>query len=166
MWFAVLVSLSGWILCAPHGFATEDVDLLCEQSAQAHLVGKTPSPTNDPCDATAKIQAIAYECGDPSDTYTFTEHALETDIEKAQVQCDRFCRDQSKKCVGSLDKPFHCGLSTPTNRALSVGKHLIGCPKHCKGQAFNYCSLYHGNFFGTDPSLFKGMKPNCHCRHK
>jgi hypothetical protein len=154
------------LLIGLHAQAKEDVDLLCEQHSQAHLVGKIPSPTKDPCDAQAKIQAIAYECGVATDTYEFTQDALAKNIDKAKTMCEDYCEKQSGKCTGVLDKPFSCGLSTPSNRALDVGTNMIGCPKHCKGQAFNYCSLYHGNFFGTSSALFTGMAPNCHCRRK
>ena len=151
---------------APNVAHASDKDLLCERHPTAYLVAEIESENSDPCAATAKIQAIAYECGLPENTSAFIQNSLEDNIKVAQTKCDSYCASISPKCSGYMDHPAVCGSRTPANRAVDVGKNVIHCPDHCKGQAFNYCSIYWGNFFSADPSLFKKSKPNCHCRKK
>jgi hypothetical protein len=142
-------------------------DMICEREPSASLVGETVSTTKNPCEASAKIQAIAYECGNVTESDSFVQNAFKLNIEKARERCNEFCKDQDSSCEGDFSQPSDCGLKSAANVALSFGKNNIHCPLTCKGQAFNYCSIYHGSFFAvSDRSLFKDMKANCQCRMK
>lgn len=139
-------------------------ELRCERLPYATLVDRTLSKSSDPCDASSKIQAIAYECGSPEDTDSFQRKAFELNVEKSKSLCDQFCRQQGRSCRGVFESASDCGLKTPPSRALDFGKNVMKCPTKCKGQAFNYCSIYHGNFLATDdPQLFKNARSNCRC---
>jgi hypothetical protein len=146
----------------------DDSEILCERSPTAYLVGETKEGTSadNPCRASAKIQAIAYECGESIDTYPYSQRAFKANIEKAKKKCQDFCEDVDSRCVGRIQDQPGCGFTIPTHRAVDTGKNIVKCPKHCKGQAFNYCSLYHANFFATDPQLFKDKSFNCICKRK
>jgi len=140
--------------------------MLCARAPTAYVVGKTPGFSLDPCTASAKIQAIAYECGSEEDTLVFQGNALEANKKKAQEKCEEYCKGLDDSCTGQMDWIGQCGLKTEAGKALSAGKNIVHCHQECKGQAFNYCSIYHGNFLGTGEVIFKKMKENCHCRHK
>ena len=146
----------------------DEDEILCDRDPTAYLVGEEKSgiDANNPCRAKAKIQAIAYECGETIDTYANTQKFFRLNVKKAQKKCEEYCGDLSSKCTGKLQSQTNCGFSIPTNRALETGKNIVKCPKHCRGQAFNYCSLYHSNFFATEPSLFKNSAYNCECKKK
>jgi hypothetical protein len=150
-------------------FGGEEDVILCDRDPTAYLVGKSTEGVNpvEPCRAQAKIQAIAYECGSENNTHPITKKFLKLNIAKAMEKCDSFCNDLSPLCKGKLQDQISCGFTIPTARALDVGLNIVKCPKHCKkGQAFNYCSLYHANFFATEESLFKKMPYNCFCKRK
>ena len=149
----------------PNVIPTTD-DMICERVPTAYVVGETISGPKSKCQASAKILAIAYECGEASNTLHFTTESLKVNITKAKEKCDDFCADIDSSCEGVLNVPYTCGLVSPQTISLDVGKNVIHCPKHCKGQAFNYCSIYQGDFFSTDRSLFTAMKENCNCRKK
>ena len=140
-------------------------EILCERKPTAYLVGESkPIPTEkSPCSATAKIQAIAYECGETMDTLSSTIQFLKDNKKKAREKCIQFCEEYNPVCTGRTVDQTTCGFSIPTNRALDAGINVAKCPKHCKGQAFNYCSLYHANFFAVDPALFTSKAANCIC---
>ncbi len=161
LFFASLVSCTNDDI-RPNLIPSTD-DILCEHHP-VFLAGEEIT-NRDTCQASAKIQAIAYECGYPSDTLNFTQRSLKENIQRAQEHCDNFCKKVSRQCHGYLIAPSDCGLKSPPGKALDFGVKEIHCPKQCKGQAFNYCSLYHASFFQTsDRSLFNGMPNNCECR--
>ena len=141
-------------------------DMPCEREPTAYVVGeKYNENVKKTCIATAKIQAIAYECGHEDDTLEFTDQALKDNIKQAQLKCNAFCKKLDESCVGVLTAPSRCGLVSPPGMSLEFGKKTMQCPKRCKGQAFNYCSIYQANFFATaDRSLFASAKENCTCK--
>ena len=143
-------------------------EILCDRAPTAYLVGESRprKGASNPCGASAKIQAIAYQCGDATNTYAQTQQFLKDNIHKARERCDQFCESVSSQCTGHIADQTSCGFTVPANRALETGKNIVHCPKHCKGQAFNYCSLYHGNFFAVDSELFKDAVANCYCQRK
>ncbi len=145
-------------------------DILCERMPTAEIVGKVKSDNKElenPCSmANAKIQAITYECGNVQDTYRKTQEFFRSDIKAAKDKCDDYCKEVSPKCRGTLRTGPECGLSIPTTKALAVGREVAKCPKHCKGQAFTYCSLYHANFFSYDSDQFVKEAPNCFCEKR
>lgn len=143
-------------------------EILCERAPTAHLVAeiKPSIYAKNPCNASAKIQAIAYECGNPIDTFRVTQGFHKLNVKKAREKCAEFCASISPACKPKFIEPSNCGFTIPTNRAIETGKNVVGCPKHCKGQAFNYCSIYHANFFSTDPELFKDKPANCYCNSR
>lgn len=162
------MSLAG---CTPEEPETPNLipathEIMCGRQATAYVVDQSTSSTGT-CSASAKIQAITYECGLAKDTTAFTQNGLKENIEKARAKCTEFCESQGSSCTGYFNAPSQCGLKSPAAKALAFGKEVANCPKHCKGQAFNYCSIYHANFLATsDPSLFQGMSANCTCRRK
>jgi hypothetical protein len=169
----ILISLASNLACTPSEPEKPNVlpasnDMVCERAPTAYLVGEKPASPGDECGAAAKIQAIAYECGEQTNTMTFTQQALQGNIEKAQAKCNEFCKNQGGgSCAGVLTQQYECGLKSPPQKSLPVGQNVIHCPSRCRGQAFNYCSLYQGDFFATsDRSLFKDMHENCFCRKK
>jgi hypothetical protein len=142
-------------------------DMVCERHPNAVIVAERHSTSDNPCEAGAKIQAIAYECGLVTDTAAFVQNSFKMEVEKAREKCDEFCSDQSRACTGFFSPPGDCGLKSPPNLSSDFGKNVIHGPKNCKGQAFNYCSIYHASFFATgDRSLFENMRENCQCRKK
>lgn len=144
---------------------SKGLSMLCDRS-YAEVVGKKLSTSSDPCDASAKIQAISYECGVPEDSFAFRQKAAEINSKEAEKICEDFCRDLSSKCRGTFTRESQCGFTVPTQRELDVGRKIIQCPSSCKGQAFHYCSIYHGSYFGLEPSLFTGARSNCTCSKK
>jgi len=144
-------------------------DILCERVPTAVVIEKIPpkAKSDNPCaSASAKIQASAYECGNPNDVHVKTEEYLRADIHDAERKCEEFCKEIAPSCKAVLTKPTECALSIPSSKAIAVGREVVKCPKHCKGQAFMYCSLYHANFFSYDKELFKDLSPNCHCEKR
>lgn len=166
MLIALFLSLSLNAYSAENKFDSEEI--LCERVPTAYLVDETRPSSNsaNPCAATAKIQAIAYECGNTMNTYTTVQRFLKDNIRKAKEKCRAFCESVNKKCTGHLSDQTSCGFTVPTNRALDAGKNVVHCPAHCKGQAFNYCSLYHANYFSVDKELFEDKPMNCYCQKK
>ena len=143
----------------------KDDDMKCESSPTTSVVGEKTSDENT-CYASAKIQAIAYECGSLSDTESFERKALTNNIKAAQEACEEFCKKQGA-CEGVFTAPSECGLKTSPQNSVDYGKDVVHCPKRCKGKAFNYCSLYHGPFFtSTNHDLFKSSPENCKCVKK
>ncbi len=143
-------------------------EILCERIPTAYLVDQTlpNNPEQSPCAASAKIQGIGYDCGDAMYTFMHTQEYLKEENRRAREKCSQFCKSLNSKCTSHFTEQASCGFTIPTNRALDVGKKVVHCPKHCKGQAFNYCSLYHGNFFDVNTELFEKMQPNCLCQKK
>lgn len=145
--------------------ASQADEILCERAPTAYLVTEIKPSQNSKsiCNASAKIQAIAYECGDASQTFQVTQEFHKANVKKAREKCEEFCKSVSPTCRGKFQEPSSCGFTIPSSRATDTGINVVGCPKHCKGQAFNYCSIYHANFFSTDPDLFKDKPANCYC---
>ena len=150
-------------------FAEDETgEILCERTPNVFIVGEAlPSAKSEnPCAGSAKIQGIGYECGDTMNTYTSTQKFLKENIRKAKLKCTEFCESISTQCAGHLSEQTSCGFTVPTNRALDAGRNVVHCPKHCKGQAFNYCSLYHANYFSVDKEQFINKPANCYCQKK
>ena len=143
-------------------------EILCNRAPTVYIVGENrPSAfSENPCRGSAKIQGIAYECGNTMDTYTSTQKFFKENMRKAKAKCTEWCESISNRCTGHMGEQTSCGISIPTNRALETGRDVVRCPKNCKGQAFNYCSLYRGNYFSVEKELFKNLSPNCFCQRK
>lgn len=153
-------------LTVPTATLAEPNYMLCSREPYAAVVGKTYSSTRNVCDASAKIQSIAYECGVPEESYDFKTKNIKGNFRAALRACKDFCEDIDSDCGGQLSEAFTCGFSIPVEKEVTVGREIIDCPSRCRGQAFHYCSIYHGSYFGFDEQLFKKMPDNCSCYWK
>lgn len=152
-------------LMVPFQPAMSDQFMLCERKPYAEEVGSVVVYSKT-CQASAKIQSISFECGILEESMEYRPKALAGNNKAAQKECDKFCKSVSRNCVGDYSPMTLCGFSIPFEREVPVGRDVINCPSRCKGQAFHYCSVYHGSYFGYERDIFKKVYPNCHCRMK
>ncbi|MCM2322763.1 MAG: hypothetical protein NDJ90_05840 [Oligoflexia bacterium] len=114
------------------------------------------------CAATAKIQAVQWECGKSEGVTARVERFRKQLLPLARTECARYCASRGKGCRGSFQAPSRCGLETDLEEALAAGKRL-GCRPDCAGPALSYCSLYDAGYRVDDPALIARQAPNCVC---
>ena len=135
---------------------------LCKRGPEVSVVDPQYEH-GDPCAATAKIQAVRYECAPESQIRSRTSQFLRSISESGESACRSFCSHLGSQCQYTFISPRKCGYTVPPQYALAKGEQA-GCHGGCDGKAFAYCSIYHAGFLSVAKGMLSDRPPNCKCR--
>lgn len=143
--------------------------ILCGRDAEITAVNPETTTDEDPCSGTVLLQGISYKCTQVKDVDDNRRQFLQDLKRNGKSFCEEYCNRRSTlkvKCHGAFREPDKCGFTVPASDALKFGKEMAPCNPACGGQAFAYCSIFHGSYLGNEPEFLSQYSPNCTCSSK
>lgn len=152
-------------------FGAEDPEApltFCRFGPKVRVFPVNPSASNraGPCDTSARVQALIWECSAPDQVGVKVDGYRKLIRDSVRAECEKYCRSQGSGCQARVDSRVtgmsQCGLETDLEEATAAGQKF-GCRSDCSGKAFAFCSFYDTAYRINEPGLLARVAPNCHC---